>query len=93
MVQNALDDGIGSLLVQSFPSPDAGGGADKDIENRRDRNVIQGCGEPEKKAYQKLLLKDGFMERDLTPHLAVSLNDSLLVFKDRNFLYEKSGTS
>ncbi len=65
--------------------------ADKDIENLRDRNVIQGCGEPEKKAYQKLLLKTASMERDLTPHLAVSLNDSLLVSKDRIFYMRRAG--
>lgn len=66
--------------------------AEKDIENLRDREVIECCQEQEKKLYQRLLLKTAALERVLAPHLAVSLNDSLLVFKDRIFYMRRAET-
>lgn len=64
--------------------------AEKDIENLRDRQVICGCQVQERKLYQQLLLKTAALDRNLTPHLAASLNDSFLVFKERIFYMKRA---
>lgn len=64
--------------------------AEKDIENLRDRQVICGCQVQERKLYQQQLLKTAALDRNLTPHLAASLNDSFLVFKERIFYMKRA---